>query len=76
MDIKVTSIEPRDKLGKVAVSISISQKRESGVWDNASFDVFVEASDSLTDVRTRAIAPVRAFAVDISDSATAEATED
>jgi hypothetical protein len=75
MKIEVTSMKPRDSFGMMLVHLSIAVER-GRTYDNASVDVFVSATDSVSEIRQAAIASLRKLAQEILDAPAKETADE
>jgi hypothetical protein len=73
--IELIEISPRDEFGMVFVTLSISAKREK-TWDGGKLEVFVPASDSISEIRRIALESVRKLAEEILGFPANELPED
>lgn len=71
MKIEVKSIEPRDEMGKVFARVIFSDKN-GPPHNSAELAVFVDYSDSYSDIRRRAIEEAQKF---FKEALTFEAVE-
>jgi hypothetical protein len=60
MKIVVSQIQPRDELNKVFVNVSFSDE-EGPPYNSCDVNVFVEHTDSYTEIRKRAIDAAQRF---------------
>lgn len=60
MEMNVTSIFPRDSVNKVMVRVYFHDD-ERKPHDNGTIEVFIESSDSYSDMRKRGLDAARAF---------------
>jgi hypothetical protein len=71
MKIEVKSIEPRDEMGKVFVKVGFGEKK-GPPHNSAELAVFVDHSDSYSEIRKRAIKEAHKF---FKEALTFEAVE-
>ncbi len=76
MNIQVQSVSPRDEFGMVHVKIAASAKRPTDVIDGATFELFIEATDSFAEIRKRSLEKMRAMAQEILDAPAAESNDE
>ena len=75
MNITVQSVSPRDGFGMVHVTLAVTAKRPTSVVDGATFELFIEATDSFADIRRRALEKMRAMAQEILDAPSIESDD-
>lgn len=75
MKVELVGISPRDSFGMVLVKFSVSSKRDK-TWDGGIVEVFVPASDSISEIRRTALENVRKLAQEMLEYPANESAAD